>query len=69
MKPLFVVLYLGRNKLEVTVEDDQGRRRRVNIDWGAKEASNTPPANWPEMVERELQYQQSVRNRPDLLWG
>lgn len=57
MKLLFVVLHLGKSKLEVTVEDDGGHRRRVGFVWHAKEQSDIAPAHWPESIVGELAFQ------------
>lgn len=60
MKLIFAVLHLRKNKMEVVSEDRTGRRRKVDVSWLSKEKTNSPPVFWPESVEGELDYQDSV---------
>jgi hypothetical protein len=59
MKLLFAVLYLGEQKLEATVQDDEGHRRRVTVSWMEQIRTDVPPAHWAESVAGEVDYQRS----------
>jgi hypothetical protein len=59
-KLVFAVLHLGKNGMEV-VASRSGRRRKVNVTWHRKEASDLPPADWDDQVFKELDFQDSDR--------
>ena len=53
IKVLFVRIFEKRQRMEVAVEDKNGRKRMVALEWRTKD--ETPcPANWLEQVEHEL---------------
>ena len=62
MKLLFTVLFLGESRLEATVQDHEGHRRRINFNWIEKAQSDVPPAHWTEAVAGEVEYQRSQDN-------
>jgi hypothetical protein len=55
MKLLFAVYDTGVSKLEVTVEDENGHRRRVTVVHHA--IGITIPDNWLDQVKGEVDYQ------------
>jgi len=55
VKLLFTVLYLDQNKMEVTIQDRKGHRRRILYTWLEKESSGVP-LGWIESVEGEVEY-------------
>ncbi len=57
MRLLSVVSYHGANKLEATLSDDQGHRRRVSYVWASKDNSDTPPGDWWSAVKAEVEFQ------------
>jgi hypothetical protein len=58
-KLLFAVLHLGHAKMEVTVQDGEGHRRRLEFSWLAKEHSDVPPSHWPSSIDGEVDYQKA----------
>jgi hypothetical protein len=62
MRLLSVVSFHGASKMEVTVEDDQGSRRRVTYAWAAKFPTDTPPEGWLSSVQAEVEYQRGSEN-------
>ncbi len=59
MQLLSAVLVLGASRLEVTVLDSDGHRRRVTFTWSTRERSDVPPAHWPEAVAGEVEFQRT----------
>ena len=59
MNLLFAVLHLEAPLLEVTVVNDVGVRRRIEIRWNTKDATQEPPADWLGMVKGELDFQEA----------
>jgi len=58
IKLLFVVFHEKEQRIEVSVEDRTGRKRRVEINWQSKDP--TPlSSTWFQMVEGELDLQDS----------
>jgi len=58
MKLLFVVVHLGKSKMEV-VCDWKGKKRKVEVCWMAKQQTDLPPTTWAAMVQEELEVQDS----------
>jgi hypothetical protein len=59
VKLLFAVLHLGKSKLEVTVQDGEGHRRRIEFTWLEKEQSDVVPSHWPSSIDGEVEYQRA----------
>jgi len=57
-KLLFVVLHEGQPSLEATVEDDDRRRRRIDIRWMVKGEAPLPD-NWWDTVLGEVEVQRT----------
>lgn len=62
MKLLFTVLFLGESRLEATVQDSEGHRRRINFNWVEKIQTDLPPVHWAEAVAGEVEYQRGQDN-------
>jgi len=60
----FAVIHLGEQRLEAVVEDDSGRRRRVEVRQMTREPTDVPPDDWYDHVLGELSYQDSVAGLP-----
>lgn len=54
MKLINVVMYIKTQRLEATVEDNTGRRRRVTFDWLSKGTGALGATSWYETVAAEL---------------
>lgn len=61
-KLLYVVLHYGKHELEATVEDTDGFRRRINLSWRAKDATDLPPLGWFDSVCGEVELQRGEDN-------
>lgn len=60
IKLQFVRVHLGKQLLDVCVDDLQsGRQRVVQFRWRAKDAGDVPPGHWYGAVEKEVAYQRS----------
>jgi hypothetical protein len=59
MRFVSVVLYLGKSKMEATVEDAAGHRRRIEFSWFGKVASDVPPDHWIEAIQGEVDFQRA----------
>ncbi len=59
MKLLFVVLFLKETRLEATLEDQDGKRRRVGLSWKLKEPTPVPPEHWWKQVQAEIEFQRA----------
>jgi hypothetical protein len=55
MKLRHVVLHPGKYRMEVLVEDPDGKARLIEVSWYAKAQTDVPPANWWEMVQGEVE--------------
>lgn len=55
MKLRHVVLYPGKYRMEVLVNDPDGKARVIEIYWKAKVQTDVPPATWWEMVVGEVE--------------
>lgn len=58
----FVRLFRGKKKLEA-VFDAGEHRRVVKFSWQAKGDSDLPPADWYDIVRRELEWKDADRRR------
>jgi len=54
------VLFDGKQRAEVTVQDANGKYHRVVLQWRSPGEDPPPPSDWPEMVKSELEYQRSI---------
>lgn len=57
-KLLWVVYLPDEQRLEATVEDAAGKRRRIDYRWKTRDAS-PPPPDWFEAVCGEVELQRS----------
>ncbi len=55
MKLRHVVLYPGKYRMEVLVDDPDGKARLIEISWYAKVRTDVPPVTWWEMVTSEVE--------------
>lgn len=58
IKLLYCVYTPSKQLLEVTVEDQDGKRRRIDYNWNSKEKT-LPPDNWFEIVCLEVEFQKT----------
>lgn len=59
-KLLFVRIHLGKQKMDVGVEDrSQDKGRIVEYEWKTKEPSDVPPEKWYDTVVGEIAYQRA----------
>ena len=66
---LAVVLHLGQSKLEAVIDDGTGTRRRVNLSWISRKLGDNPPADWPQQIEGEVEYQRGLTSPLQKLMG
>lgn len=59
MRFLAFKLHLGRARLDVFVQDEDGTIREVAVGWRTKITTNLIPRNWKELVLKEVQLQRS----------
>lgn len=59
VKLLFAVLHLGKSKMEATVQDGDGHRRRIEFTWFEKNQSDVVPSHWPSAIDGEVEYQRA----------
>jgi hypothetical protein len=57
-KLLWVTYKPDLQKLEATVEDEDGKKRRIDYQWQSKEKT-PPPESWWKAVCMEVEYQRT----------
>jgi hypothetical protein len=63
VKLVNAVIYQGESRLEAVVVDRHGARRKISVSWLEKDQSDTPPFNWLDIVQGEVEYQLSTEGR------
>jgi len=62
-KPVFAVVHIGKGQMEAILEDRTSRRRKVALQWFAKNRDDLPPKDWPAQAQAELDFQDSDRTK------